>query len=308
MLSVSELVTALSAFALVSEAALFTTAADQNGNSSQAVTSSPGAASVLDISSHAASINNSISDGSTFGNRTDLTTSNSTTAITKLAPVSTTTEADYDYTNLWQYKDGVAILTYAPPFLLVLATVGNTISVIVLQSPVFRGSSTSFLLSALAMVDAIIVNTGLMRQWVSFAFNIDVRDFSSFGCKLHIFIVYCFQMVSFFIDSVKWKFHLRLIVSRAYTLSTKLIYMVDSCSLQRFGADLRSNSIRSIWSGFVVQQVVQQVHTKSNEWSLNCRPCNSLYNKSTTNSHLSTNPKACCTTNSQQIEQVEFEL
>jgi hypothetical protein len=108
---------------------------------------------------------------------------------------TSSTEGEVDASTLQQYKDGVAILTYAPPFLLVFATIGNMMSVVVLRSPVFRKSSTSFILSALAVVDAVIVNTGLLRQWLDVAFNIDVRNLSSFGCKFHIFIVYSFPMV-----------------------------------------------------------------------------------------------------------------
>jgi hypothetical protein len=103
---------------------------------------------------------------------------------------------EVDPMTLWQYKRGTAILQYAPPFLIVMATVGNILSVIVLQHPTFRKSSTSFILSALAIVDLLIVHTGLMRQWLIYQFNIDVRLFSSFSCKFHIFLVYCVPMVS----------------------------------------------------------------------------------------------------------------
>ena len=71
-----------------------------------------------------------------------------------------------DWTTLWQYQNGVAILSFGPPVLILLATVGNTLSVIILQNPMFRKSSTSFILSALAVVDMTYVNTGLMRQWI----------------------------------------------------------------------------------------------------------------------------------------------
>lgn len=98
---------------------------------------------------------------------------------------------------LWQYQRGSAILQYAPPFLVVMATVGNTASVVILRHPTFRKSSTSFILSALAVVDLLIVSTGLVRQWLIYQFHTDVRRFTTFGCKLHIFLVYCLPMVRF---------------------------------------------------------------------------------------------------------------
>ena len=79
---------------------------------------------------------------------------------------SQTPKTSVDGTTLWQYRNGVAILSFGPPVLILLATVGNTLSLITLQSPMFRKSPTSFILSALAIVDLTYVNTGLMRQWI----------------------------------------------------------------------------------------------------------------------------------------------
>jgi hypothetical protein len=113
--------------------------------------------------------------------------------------------AEGDWISPWLYHCAVAILTYGPPFLLVLATIGNTTSVIILQHPSFRKSSTSFILSALAVLDAVLVDTGLLRLWMVNAFNVDVRLFSSFGCKLHIFLVYFLQQVM----TASWKMNYR---------------------------------------------------------------------------------------------------
>jgi hypothetical protein len=113
------------------------------------------------------------------------------TATTRMRSIRTTTP----FSLPWQYVNGNMILAYAPPILIVFATIGNTLSVIVLQNPAFRKSSTSFILSALAFVDSLVVNVGLMRQWIYFMFDIDVRNFSSFGCKLHIFLVYYLKQV-----------------------------------------------------------------------------------------------------------------
>jgi hypothetical protein len=81
-----------------------------------------------------------------------------------------------DDTSPWLFHCAVAILTYGAPFLLDLATIGNTTSVIVLQYPSFRKSSTSFILSALAVIDAALVDTGLLRLWMGFAFNNECRS------------------------------------------------------------------------------------------------------------------------------------
>ena len=42
----------------------------------------------------------------------------------------------------------------------------------------------------MAIADALMVDTGLLRLWIAFQFDIDVRTFSSFGCQLHIMLTY----------------------------------------------------------------------------------------------------------------------
>jgi hypothetical protein len=127
---------------------------------------------------------------------------NDSTLSHNYTEIPTTTESttepaanEVDVTTLWKYIRGAAILQYSPPFLIVMATVGNIMSVITLQHPTFRKSSTSFMLSALAIVDALMVVTGCTRQWLRFTFDLDVRLLSPFGCNLHIFLVYCLPMV-----------------------------------------------------------------------------------------------------------------
>jgi len=100
-----------------------------------------------------------------------------------------------DWTTLWQYQRGAAILMYGSPILITMATLGNLASVVILQHTLFRKSSTSFILSVMAFVDTLVVNVGLIRLWINCLFNIDVRNFTSFGCKLHEFLTYCTPMV-----------------------------------------------------------------------------------------------------------------
>lgn len=59
----------------------------------------------------------------------------------------------------------------------------------------FHKSSTSFILSVLAFADCLMVNTGLLRFWIAFAFDVDIRTFSSSGCKFHIMLTYYIHQV-----------------------------------------------------------------------------------------------------------------
>jgi len=82
------------------------------------------------------------------------------------------------------------------PIFIILTTIGNPLSIVTLQNPLFRRSSTSFLLSALAVVDIGVIYTGLLRQWTDAAFNVDVRVMSSAACKMHTYFTYLFRQVA----------------------------------------------------------------------------------------------------------------
>jgi len=114
---------------------------------------------------------------------------------TSTRAVAGTSSSVVDPTTQWQYRVGVGLLKYGSPPLFALASVGNTMSIVVLQHPMFRKSSTSFILSALALVDLLYVDVGLTRQWIKFAFNIDIRTISSISCRFHVFVVFWLQWV-----------------------------------------------------------------------------------------------------------------
>ena len=99
-------------------------------------------------------------------------------------------------TSFWQYVESVHWFRNASLILIALATVGNSMSVITLQNPKFRKSSTSFILSVLAVVDGCVGYTGLLRLWINNELGIDVRSLTSAGCKVHVFLTYLLHQVS----------------------------------------------------------------------------------------------------------------
>ncbi|VDI46089.1 Hypothetical predicted protein [Mytilus galloprovincialis] len=92
-----------------------------------------------------------------------------------------------DYTN---YLASVNIWKYLSPCLIIVGTFANILSIIVLLRKSMRNSTTMFYLTILAFGDLSVLYTGLLRQWLRHAFDIDLRSFSNFGCKLHVFLVY----------------------------------------------------------------------------------------------------------------------
>lgn len=77
------------------------------------------------------------------------------------------------------------------PLLLILGTFGNILVITVLTRKSSRKVPTSIFLSALAVSDLLALLTGLLRQWIRYVFETDIRtDISVSGCRFHWFIVY----------------------------------------------------------------------------------------------------------------------
>ena len=108
----------------------------------------------------------------------------------------------YDYQDpydvYWQYKVSEQLIVWVAPLLIVLGNIGNLLSFIVLQSSSFKKSSTGFILSALAVVDTGMLNTGLLRHWIMLLtdYYLDVRALTNGSCKAHFFFTYLFAQLS----------------------------------------------------------------------------------------------------------------
>lgn len=93
------------------------------------------------------------------------------------------------------------IWTISPPVLIVFGTIGNLISIYVLnQRP---RTSTSIYLTALAICDLFMLYCGLGRQWSMHVFQFDVRNVSAVICKLHFFsVTFSAQMTSWILVAI----------------------------------------------------------------------------------------------------------
>jgi hypothetical protein len=96
----------------------------------------------------------------------------------------------FSETDLPEWRTTVALWVYASPVLIVLGTVTNALSILVLVRKAMRASPTMFYLCVLAVADILVLYTGLLRQWVLYTFEVDFRDQSEFTCKFGLFIVY----------------------------------------------------------------------------------------------------------------------
>lgn len=125
----------------------------------------------------------------------------------------------------WRYYMAHDLILYGAPLLIIMGSIGNLLSFIVLQTPPFWRMPCGFLLSVLAVVDTGVLYTGLLRIWVLTMSKVDIRLQSNISCKIHVFLTYAFPQLS------SWTLLLVTVdrvVSVAIPLKSK-----DICTLRR---------------------------------------------------------------------------
>ncbi|XP_052782886.1 psychosine receptor-like [Mya arenaria] len=97
---------------------------------------------------------------------------------------------DIELNDHLPYRIGNYLWIYGSPVLILVGTVGNILSIIVLLRPRLRDTTTMFYLTCLSIGDLFTLYTGLLRYWIYRTFDIDVRNLSNASCKIHTFLVY----------------------------------------------------------------------------------------------------------------------
>ncbi|XP_071104710.1 C-C chemokine receptor type 1-like [Haliotis cracherodii] len=110
--------------------------------------------------------------------------------MTTTADATVTSAATEDYTQYPEYKAGSLVWSIFPPILIFFGTIGNVLSIVVLNRKPMRESTVSIYLTALSVMDILVLYTGLMRQWLRVVIELDIRDVSEMSCKIHILLVY----------------------------------------------------------------------------------------------------------------------
>jgi hypothetical protein len=97
------------------------------------------------------------------------------------------------------YKQmGKTINIVIAPILLTLGGLGNPLCIIVLTRKQ-KQNPTAIYLCVLAAFDFLVLYSGLLRLFLKDAFGIDIRTYSSFNCKVHMFLTYTFMQISSYI-------------------------------------------------------------------------------------------------------------
>ena len=95
-----------------------------------------------------------------------------------------------NFKSLPLYQAGILIWKTVPPILILFGTCGSVLSIAVLTGKSIRRSTTGLYLIVLTFSDLAVLYTGLLRQWIIYLFDFDVRQMSGIACKLHTWLVY----------------------------------------------------------------------------------------------------------------------
>lgn len=89
-----------------------------------------------------------------------------------------------------EYRLHKILLLYVSPLLLVLGTFGNISSIFVMrQRSIIRMTAYVYLIN-LAIADSVVLYIGLLRLWISELTGMDIRNQTSWLCKLVVFCGY----------------------------------------------------------------------------------------------------------------------
>ncbi|XP_021351458.1 FMRFamide receptor-like [Mizuhopecten yessoensis] len=144
---------------------------------------------------------------------------------------------DSTFHHFQEFETALAVWLYFPPFLIIIGTFANVLSIVVLLRKPMRTSNTMFYLLVLSVGDIFVLYTGLLRYWLKFGFNHDFRLISNAFCKVHGFLVYvsldftAWVLVAVTVDrcfSIRHPFRAKVICTRSVA---KVIVVVIFLSL-----------------------------------------------------------------------------
>jgi hypothetical protein len=136
--------------------------------------------------------------------------------------------------DYWQWRAHRSLATYVPPVLIVIGTILNLLTIVVLIRRKFGKSSTRILLITLALSDTAVLWTGLLHFWLRML-DLDLRLLTNISCPLHIFCTYfflqfaCWTIMLLTFErwvSVSYPLKARVMCTMKYTCTTMVIVVI----------------------------------------------------------------------------------
>ncbi|KAK7482939.1 hypothetical protein BaRGS_00025839, partial [Batillaria attramentaria] len=164
------------------------------------------------------------------------------TTLTKEGRVSPNTSfASYDLSSIPEYQASLAIWKYCPPVLLVLGGFGNVATIFVLRRINWGQSTQHVFLTALAVVDLLLLYTGLLDEWIRYALGLEIRTLHLAICKIHPWLVYALSNASAWLltavtvqraMSVVWPHRMNNLCTTKISTVTVLVILLTTHALQ----------------------------------------------------------------------------
>ena len=105
---------------------------------------------------------------------------------------------DYSEEELqtWEYAAMVVFGKYISLCIFILGWITNILAIIVLQTKTYRGTTTGFLLTAVAVADIGSATTTTLHFWIWYHQGIEITSISPIGCRVYTFCMFLSLHVS----------------------------------------------------------------------------------------------------------------
>lgn len=96
----------------------------------------------------------------------------------------------------WEYNTAHNLGLYGYPVIIILGTIGNILTLLVMVREKMRQRTTCFYMAMIAVFDTLVLYFSCLRQWLTLLHGNDALSLSSTACKVFNFLSYTFFDVS----------------------------------------------------------------------------------------------------------------
>ena len=166
------------------------------------------------------------------------------------------------------YLQSKNLILYGAPVLVILGTIGNFLSILVMTRKALRSHTTSLYLVVLAVVDTLLLYIGMFYYWIQVLSGVRAELISSYECnKTRIFLLYALPQIESWIlcsivverlVAVYLPFKVKVIFTKKFaaiqlTITGLIIAAVNAhifwtSNRVEFGCDADSDAFDTFWS------------------------------------------------------------
>ena len=88
------------------------------------------------------------------------------------------------------YQPAAMMWKICAPVLIIVGTIANIFSILVLTRKSMRNNTTIFYLTVLSFGDMVVLENGVLWKWIKYTFSYNIRDHSFIACRIHAYIIF----------------------------------------------------------------------------------------------------------------------